>query len=286
MKGLIKENPIVGATYSENLPIPNIRPNEALVRVRASAICGTDIHIYDWTKYAQERLQLPMVFGHEFSGEIVELGAEVTGFAVGDRVAGETHIPCEQCEQCRTGNEHICENMLIIGVHTAGAFAEYVPVHKGCLWKLDDSIDFETGALLEPVGVGVHGVLSGEIGGKSVAIFGCGPIGLCAVGAAKACGASTIYAVDLVDEKLTLAQKLGADFIINSSIDDVGRIVFDKTDGKGVDVVIDYTGSEQAIRTGLLILKKEKVHIVGLSMETSPLISTNLSYIRKHASTV
>lgn len=266
MKGLVKEKPEVGAVYREDLLIPQIRPYEVLVRVHASAICGTDMHIYNWTQYAQERLQLPMVFGHEFAGEIVEVGSDVQGWAVGDRVAGETHIPCGYCEQCRTGNEHICENMKIIGVQETGAFAEYVPVHKGCLWKLDDSIDYETGALLEPMGVGVHGVLSGEIGGKTVAILGCGPIGLCAIGTAKACGASKIFAMDIAPEKLEWGGNMGADVLMNSRCDDVKQIVMDATGGKGVDVVVDYTGNQQAITLGFSILKKGgRFTMVGLA---------------------
>ena len=283
MKGLIKEMGLEGANYRDDLPIPKIKSNEVLVRVRACAICGTDIHIYNWTQYAKERVKLPMVFGHEFAGEIVEIGANVNGYAIGDRVAGETHIPCGECEQCRTGNMHICENMRIIGVQETGAFAEYVPVHHACLWKLDDSIDYESGALLEPMGVGAHGVLSGEIGGKSIAILGCGPIGLCAVGVASACGANGIFAMDMTEPKLDWARKMGATVLINSQNEDAVGIVRQATQGKGVDVVVDYTGNQQAISLGFDMLKKGgRYTMVGLA-NGDIAINVNESIIYKEA---
>lgn len=266
MKGLLKTKPTVGAEYREDIPTPQIKENEVLVKVHAAAICGTDMHIYDWTKFAQDRLVLPMVFGHEFAGEIIEIGSKVTNFSIGDRIAGETHIPCNHCVQCKTGNQHTCENMKIIGVQAPGAFAQYIPVAQDCLWKLDDELDYQMGALLEPMGVGVHGVLSGEIGGKTVVILGCGPIGACAIGAAKACGAAKVFAVDIVDNKLEYAKDLGADITINSLKEDGVAIVRDATQGMGADVVIDYTGSEIAIQNGFKMLRKGgRFTLVGLS---------------------
>ena len=134
------------------------------------------MHIYQWTDWAQERLKLPMVFGHEFSGDIVEVGSSVDSFNIGDRVAGETNTPCNNCYQCQTGNMHICESMKIVGVHTPGYFAEYISIPVDCVWKLEDSINYEIGSMLEPIGIAVHGVLSGEVGVKTVAIYGCGSI--------------------------------------------------------------------------------------------------------------
>lgn len=266
MKGLLKSAPCPGAEYRDDIPMPEIRDDEVLVKVQAAAICGTDLHIYDWTEYAQERLKLPMIFGHEFAGDIVKVGEKVNGFAVGDRVAGETHIPCNQCRQCRTGNQHICENMQIIGVNTTGAFAEYIPVCQDCLWKLSDSVDYKAGALMEPMGVAVHGLLSGEVGGKSVVIMGCGPIGVCAVGAAKACGASVVIATDIVDAKLDFAKNMGADYAFNTKTQDATAEILALTGGAGVDVVIDYTGNGAAIKTGFSVLRKGgRFTFVGLA---------------------
>lgn len=175
MKGLVKETPEAGAAVRYDLEIPRVKDDEVLVKVRYAAICGTDQHIYDWTPWAQERLHLPMVFGHEFSGDIVEVGSAVRRFSIGDRVAGETHIPCNSCAECLTGNAHNCEKMKIIGVHVPGAFCDYISVPQDCVWKLEGNMDYKTGALLEPMGVAVHGVFSGEISRKNVAILGLRP---------------------------------------------------------------------------------------------------------------
>ncbi|MGI6424654.1 MAG: L-threonine 3-dehydrogenase [Tepidanaerobacteraceae bacterium] len=280
MKGLVKEKPELGAVLYNNLPIPEVKENEILIKVKATAICGTDIHIYDWTKYAQDRLQLPMVFGHEFAGDVVEVGSMVKNFKKGDRVAGETHIPCNYCYQCQTGNRHICESMKIIGVQTPGSFAEYISIPVDCAWRLDDSLSYETGAMLEPMGVAVHGVLSGEIGGKTVAIYGCGPIGLMAVGTAAACGASKIFAMDVFEKKLEVAKKIGADIVLKSGQDNVVKTVLDATDGRGVDVVLDYSGNAKAIQEGFNILRKGgRFTFVGLPNGTVALdLSEDIIY--------
>lgn len=266
MRGIVKESPTLGAVLKTDLPIPEIKDDEVLVKVHATAICGTDIHIYEWTEFAQKRLTLPMVFGHEFSGEIVKVGSVVSHYKIGDRVAGETHIPCNNCIQCKTGNQHICENMKIIGVHTAGCFSEYISVHMDCLWRLNDSMDYKTGAMLEPMGVGVHGVLSGEIGGMDTVILGCGPIGLCAIGTARACGANRVFAVDIIEGKFPAAKKMGADYTINSIKEDVIKVVMEATNGRGADVVVDYTGNANAIHTGFKVLAKGgRFTFVGLA---------------------
>ena len=275
MKGILKDKPEAGATYREDLPIPVVKNNEILVKVKATAICGTDMHIYPWTEWARKRIKLPMVFGHEFAGDVVEIGSNVTSIKVGDRVAGETHIPCNECYQCQTGNRHICESMKIIGVQTPGSFAEYISIPVDCAWKLDDSISYEIGSMLEPMGVAVHGALSGEVGGKTVAIYGCGPIGLMAVGTVAACGASKIFAMDVFDEKLKVAKLMGADVTLNSAKDDVVKEILDATEGRGTDVVIDYTGNSKAIQEGFKVLKiRGRYTMVGLPNDS---VSLNLS---------
>ena len=256
MRGVLKTERNDTAEYREDLPIPKIGPRDVLVHVRAAAICGTDLHIMHWSQYAEDRLTLPMVFGHEFAGDIVEVGPEVTGFAVGDRVAGETHIPCNHCYQCKTNNRHICDNMKIIGVHVPGAFCDYISVPMDCLYRLKDEISYEMGAFLEPMGVAVHGVTEGHVAGQNVLIYGCGPIGLMAVGVAKPLGAKSVMAADIVEDKLKLAEKMGADYTFNSTQVDVQQAVLDATDGVGADVVIDYTGNAQAIHTGLSAMRK------------------------------
>jgi threonine 3-dehydrogenase len=265
MSGIVKEKPEKGAVFLNNLPIPEVGDNDVLVRVKVAAICGTDKHIYEWTKWAQDRLKLPMVFGHEFSGDVVKVGSAVKRVKVGDRIAGETHIPCNSCYQCLTGKQHICEDMKIIGVHVPGAFSEYAAIPEDCAWVLDDDISYEEGALLEPMGVGVHGILAGEISGKTTLILGCGPIGLMAIGAAYVSGASKIYAVDRSDDKLGIAKNMGADVTINTKTKDYIQIIMEDTNKQGVDVVIDYTGNEKIIGDSFKILRNGgRYTLVGL----------------------
>lgn len=255
MSGLLKAKPEAGAEYRNDLPIPTVGSRDVLVKVKAAAICGTDMHILAWTPYAQARVPVPMVFGHEFSGTIVAIGDEVHEFSVGDRVAGETHIPCNHCYQCKTDNRHICENMKIIGVQAPGAFAQYISFPADCAYRFGDSLSFRHAAMLEPMGVAVHGIDCGSVAEKDIVIYGCGPIGLMAVGAARVFGAKTITAIDIYDRKLTVASKMGADYIINSQTVDAVAEIHQRV-RQGVDVVIDYTGNPNAINAGFDMLRK------------------------------
>lgn len=265
MKGIVKRFAEPGAELCTDIPIPSVGEDDVLVKVHVAAICGTDQHIYSWNNWAQARLRLPMVFGHEFSGEIVAAGKNVTAYRPGDRIAAETHIPCNQCLQCRTGNAHNCENMQIIGVHAPGGFSEYAAIPQACVWKLDDAISYTHAAMLEPMGVAVHGVMSGPVSLKSVLILGCGPIGVMAVGAAKVAGASRVIAVDIVDEKLEMARKLGADTCINTRQHPLVEAILSMTGGTGVDVIIDYTGNVALIEESFRCLKKGgRYTMVGL----------------------
>ena len=258
--------PGAGAEYREDLPIPQISDDQVLIKVHATAICGTDLHLYHWNEYAQKRMtDLPMVFGHETAGEIVEIGKNVTGYQLGDRISVETHVPCNHCWQCRNGNPHICENQHVFGVTDPGAFAEYAPVHKDCIVRLKDDISYEMGAMLEAMGAGVHGVEVAQVRGKRVLVSGCGPIGLMTIGACKAHGASQVIACDLIDEKLEIAKAMGADITVNSRLVDLPAFVRSQTDGVGADAVIDITGNPHAIRAGLKAVRKGGIFVsVGL----------------------
>lgn len=266
MRGICKMRPGAGAEYREDLPIPQISDDQVLIKVHATAICGTDLHLYHWNEYAQKRMtDLPMVFGHETAGEIVEIGKNVTGYQLGDRISVETHVPCNHCWQCRNGNPHICENQHVFGVTDPGAFAEYAPVHKDCIVRLKDDISYEMGAMLEAMGAGVHGVEVAQVRGKRVLVSGCGPIGLMTIGVCKAHGASRIIACDLIDEKLEIAKTMGADLTVNSRDTDLPAFVRSQTDGVGADAVIDITGNPHAIRAGLKAVRKGGIFVsVGL----------------------
>ncbi len=256
MRAIVKSKPEVGAEYGKDWSIPQIGPKDLLVKVKASAICGSDVHIWNWTPYAQARLKLPMAFGHEFCGEVVEMGDRVENFVIGDLVAGETHIPCQQCYQCKTGLEHICQNMKILGIHTEGAFADYMAMPAVCAWKLPKGFNPEIGAILEPIGVGTHGAMVGPVGAKTVAVLGCGPIGCFAIGVVKACGALKIFATDVSDMRLEIAKKMGATKTYNADKVDVTKEILKETDGCGVDVVLDVSGAPGAIKTGVNVVRK------------------------------
>ncbi len=266
MRGICKMSAGPGYEYRTDLPIPEIKDDEVLMKVHATAVCGTDMHILAWNEWAANRMKnLPIVFGHETAGEIVRVGAAVTDLKVGDRISVETHIPCGHCFSCRTGNPHICENMKLFGVTEPGAFAEYAPVPAGCAVPLAEGVSYEMGAMLEAMGAGVHGVERADVKGKTVLVSGCGPIGLMAIGACRVHGAAKIVACDLFDEKLALARTMGADITVNSGREDVIKAVLAATEGHGADAAIDISGSGRAIVSGLRSLRKGGILVsVGL----------------------
>lgn len=266
MRGICKMSAGPGWEYRTDLPIPSIKDDEVLMKVHATAVCGTDMHIIAWNEWAANRMKdLPVVFGHETAGEVVQVGAAVKNLKVGDRISVETHIPCGHCFQCRTGNPHICENMQVFGVSVPGAFAEYAPVPAGCAVPLAEGISYEMGSMLEAMGAGVHGVERADVKGKTVLISGCGPIGLMAIGACRVHGAAKIVACDLFDEKLALAKTMGADITVNSGKEDVIKAVLAATEGHGADAAVDISGSGRAIVSGLKSLRKGGILVsVGL----------------------
>jgi len=265
MKALLKTSTGPGAELLD-VDVPAIGPADVLIQVKATAICGTDIHIYQWTPFAQARVKPPMIFGHEVSGEVVEVGDQVASLKAGDLVAVETHIPCGQCYQCQTGSQHVCERMAIIGVHVDGTFAEYAKIPEVCCWKLAKDTSPDLGAILEPIGVAVHGALAGEINGKSVAVFGCGPIGLFGIGAVAALGATKIFAIEPVPTRLAMVPQFASDAtLLNPAKEDVVKAILDATEGRGVDVSLEISGSTQAAKMAFQVLRKGgRVSLVGL----------------------
>jgi len=255
MKAVVKARPAYGADFLD-VPEPLVNKHEVLVKVRATSICGTDVHIYDWNEWAAAKVKPPLVFGHEFAGEVVEVGKDVKGLVVGDSVSGETHIPCQRCEQCRTGNYHICENVLLRGVDVPGCFAEFVALDEVTAWRNDKSIPFEVASAQEPLGNAVHTVFAGGgVEGKSVAIFGCGPIGIASAGLCKESGAEKIFAVDISDYRLQLAMEFGATHSINAKVSDPVKEIMRQTNGRGVDVFLEMAGTGDTIKQGLKVLR-------------------------------
>ena len=280
MKAIVKEKPGPGAVLKQiETPKPGAR--EVLIRVKAAAICGSDVHIYEWDPWAQSVVPgLPQILGHEFAGEIVEVGKEVRHLKPGDHVAGETHIPCDNCYFCLTGLRHICLNMKVYGVHSQGIFSEFTTLPEPCAVKVPKDIPFSAAAVMEPCGVAVHGLSKGIVSGKKLAIFGCGPIGLFAVQAAAAYGASRIYAVDISETRLKSAKSFGATKVFQAGKDPLDRIILDETQGIGVDMVLEVSGSQQAYDQGFRILRKAGTFvIVGVAAKPIQLeIPTNIMY--------
>ncbi|RFU71365.1 L-threonine 3-dehydrogenase [Peribacillus saganii] len=275
MKAVVKHHSGFGAEM-QMVDIPQIKEGEVLIKVKATSICGTDVHIYSWDEWSQSRVNPPYVFGHEFSGEVVEVGSNVTSVQCGDFVSAETHLVCGTCPQCLTGQFHICKNTKIIGVDTNGCFAEYLTLPAGNLWKNPKEMPFNVASVQEPMGNAVHTVLSGEVAGKIVAVIGCGPIGIMAVGVAKAAGAAQIIALDLNDYRLGLAKKMGATSVINSKNQNPLETVSRLTHGNGVDVVCEMSGHAVAIDQGFkMVTNGGRVSILSLPVRPVQIDVTN-----------
>jgi threonine 3-dehydrogenase len=236
--------------------IPQIKPNEVLVKVKATSICGTDAHIYKWDQWAENRIKPPMIFGHECAGEVVQAGNLVKRIQVGDYISAETHIPCGHCYQCLTGHQHICQNLKILGVDIDGCFAEYVAVPEICAWRNDKSIPWDIASVQEPFGNATYTVMESQVSAKVIGVMGDGPIACFAVGIAKAVGAAKIYAVGEFPYRVNLLKKMGADVALSVLVNNPVKEIMEATSGEGVDVVLEMTGVQAAIDSGFLILKK------------------------------
>lgn len=274
MFALVKPAPGPGLVHAE-VPVPPLGPRDCLVRVEAASICGTDLHIYRWDAWAASRLRPPLVVGHEFCGRVAAVGPGVDEVAVGDYVAGEGHLFCGRCYFCQTGQAHICARGRIIGVDTDGCFAQFVRLPAANLWKLDEGVPPAIGAIHDPLGNAVHAVMRARVSGASVAVVGCGPIGLCAVAVARRAGAAAVFGIDFNPYRLALAQGLGADAVVRSDAEDAVAAVRDLTDGWGPEVVLEMSGHPAGIRAAFEMLRKGG-RLVLLGIPPGP-VETDLS---------
>ncbi|PYV14900.1 MAG: L-threonine 3-dehydrogenase [Acidobacteria bacterium] len=264
MQAIVKPEPKPGARLEE-VRIPDLGPGDVLVEVRAASICGTDLHIYKWDHWSAKRIRPPLVFGHEFCGTVVRVGAEVEIVREGDFVSAEMHLACGRCFQCRTGQRHICQNVRIIGVDTDGCFAEFVKIPETNIWKIDPAIAVEYAAVLDPLGNAVHTVLAGEIAGLSVAVTGCGPIGLFAIAVARASGAGAIIATEPHPFRQKLAEKVGASMVVDPETTDAVAEVLAATNGVGADVVLEMSGNPRAVRQAFQMLRRGgRISLLGI----------------------
>ncbi len=264
MRALVKSKPEPGI-WLEEIPRPKPGHNDVLIKVRRAAICGTDIHIYRWDEWARNTIPVPLAIGHEFSGEIVEVGSEVRGLATGDRVSAEGHITCGVCRNCRAGRRHLCRNTLGIGVSRAGAFADYISVPAFNVFKLPASISDEMAAILDPLGNATHTALAFDLVGEDVLITGAGPIGIMAAASARYGGARHLVVTDVNDNRLELARRMGASVALNvqrGSLDDTMR---DLGMEEGFDVGMEMSGNPSAFRDLLRTMHHGgKVAILGI----------------------
>lgn len=264
MKALLKADAGPGLELAD-VPVPVIGPGEALVKVFAGGICGTDLHIYTWDDWARSRITPLRIVGHEFCGTVVAAAPDVSTVAVGDFVAGEGHVACGLCHSCRTGSPHICERLQVIGVDRDGAFAEFVAMPASNAWKLDASTPRDVAAIMDPLGNAVHAALEVSLTARSVAVIGCGPIGLMTIPICHMAGAVSVAASDVSEARLALARRMGADLVMDARTEDVPARIREATGGQGVDVVLEMSGTERGLRDGLRALRNGGwVSLLGL----------------------
>ncbi len=265
MRAIVKAGEGPGVEW-RRVPVPDPGPEEVLVRVTASAVCGTDLHIAQWNAWARNAgIRLPLVMGHEFCGEVVGTGSRVRALKPGAYVAGETHLPCGACYQCRNGLQHVCGNLKLFGIHRDGCFAEYATIPEQCAYPVPVTIPPRIAAMLEPLGTSLRAVLEMDVSGGSVVVIGCGPIGLFAIASARALGASRIIGLDVREERLVLARKVGCGLMLDPLHTDVTARILEATDGVGADAIIEASGNAAALESAFRFLRKGgRCALIGL----------------------
>jgi threonine 3-dehydrogenase len=263
MKAIIKPDRAPGLQLAD-VAEPEIGPTDVLIRVLRAGICGTDLHIHRWERWSQKRILPPLVLGHEFMGVVEEIGDLVDNVGIGDRVSAESHVVCGHCGLCRTGNGHVCRNTSIIGVDRNGAFAELVSVPAKNLIPLPDSSADDHAAVFDPLGNAFHTVLRNDVTARNVVIIGCGPIGLFAVGIARAAAAAKVIAIEPLPQRLELAKAMGAHLLLQPG-DGVIEEVLEATEGYGAEVVCEMSGHPDGIRTAMRVARNGgNVQLLGL----------------------
>src|SRR5437867_697166 len=265
MKAAVKLKAAPKSTEVRNVPIPEPTPSEVLIRVDIASICGTDVHIYDWDAWAAARIKVPLIQGHEFAGHVEKLGSGVTGFRKGDYVSAEGHIACGRCFMCRTGNAHVCKNVSILGIDRDGSFAEYMTVPGSNVIVNDDDLPLDLATMQDPLGNAVYTVTNANVPGKTIAIFGLGPIGLMAVALRRGMAARTVIAIGHKNQyRMDLAKKVGASVVLRSGESLVDEVM-DATAGEGVDEVLEFSGSEAAVQQAIRVVRPAGgIHLLGL----------------------
>lgn len=250
MKALAKLKAEEGI-WMTDAPVPEMGHNDLLIKIRKSAICGTDVHIYNWDEWSQKTIPVPMVVGHEYVGEVVGIGQEVKGFEIGDRVSGEGHITCGHCRNCRGGRTHLCRNTVGVGVNRPGSFAEYLVIPAFNAFKIPDNISDDLASIFDPFGNAVHTALSFDLVGEDVLVSGAGPIGIMAAAVAKHVGARNVVITDVNEYRLELARKMGVTRAVNVAHEDLKDVMDELGMTEGFDVGLEMSGAAPAFRTML-----------------------------------
>jgi threonine 3-dehydrogenase len=265
MRALVKAKAEPGI-WMERVPVPEIGPNDVLIKVKKSAICGTDVHIYNWDQWAQKTVPVPLVTGHEFVGEIAEVGSAVTEYRVGQRVSGEGHIVCGHCRNCRAGRGHLFRNTLGVGVHRPGSFAEFLSLPQHNVVPIPDGIPDEVAAIFDPLGNAVHTALSFDLIGEDVLVTGAGPIGIMGALVAQAVGARKVVITDINPTRLELARTLGIRHVVDASKEKLSEVMQQVGMTEGFDVGLEMSGSAPAFRDMIDVMNNGgKIAILGIA---------------------
>jgi len=264
MKALVKAKAEPGI-WMEEVPVPEIGPNDVLIKVKKTAICGTDVHIYNWDQWAQKTVPVPMVTGHEFVGTVADFGAAVTEYKVGQRVSGEGHIVCGHCRNCRAGRGHLCRNTLGVGVNRPGAFGEYLAIPQHNVVPIPDDVPDEIAAIFDPLGNAVHTALSFDLVGEDVLVTGAGPIGIMGALVAQCVGARKVVITDINPVRLDLARKLGVQHVVDASKEKLRDVMPSLNMVEGFDVGLEMSGVPAAFRDMLDVMNHGgKVAMLGI----------------------
>ncbi|MDN6115509.1 MAG: L-threonine 3-dehydrogenase, partial [Enterobacterales bacterium] len=251
--------------WMTDVPKPELGHNDIMIKIRKTAICGTDVHIYNWDEWSQKTIPVPMVVGHEYVGEIVAIGQEVTGYKIGERVSGEGHITCGHCRNCRGGRTHLCRNTTGVGVNRTGAFAEYLVIPAFNAFKIPDNIPDELAAIFDPFGNAVHTALSFDLVGEDVLVSGAGPIGIMAAAVCKHVGARNVVITDVNEYRLDLARKMGVTRAVNVSKENLTDVMNELGMTEGFDVGLEMSGAPPAFRAMLSTMNHGgKIAMLGI----------------------
>ena len=271
MRALVKSRPEPGI-WMEDIPVPGIGPNDVLIKIKKTSICGTDLHIVAWDEWAQATIPTPMAVGHEYVGIVEKFGSEVEGLEIGQRVSGEGHVVCGRCRNCQAGRRHLCINTVGVGVNRSGAFAEYVAIPGSNLQPVPADISDDVASILDPLGNAVHTALHFDLVGEDVLITGAGPIGIMATAIARHVGARYIVVTDVNDYRLDLAESMGADRELNVTTDTVASVMADLGMREGFDVGLEMSGNPEALHDMITTMDNGgKIALLGIPPKQAPI---------------